>query len=388
MKVPGGRRRPAPGAGSGRRELLRLNFRAMDSDVEVLVEVPPTRYREARRLLAWTRRWFVLLEHRLSRFRPDSDVSRVNLQAGGGPVRVTGLTAAVLARALALSEWSGGLFDPACVTALKASGYDRPFAQLLKPGAGRRDEKPGLSRRVGRGLVPGPVPGGCAPSNAGAAAGGPPLPQPFFGNYRSVVLNRRAREVMLPAGTGLDFGGIAKGWAADVAARVLGTVGPALVNVGGDLAAGTGPQAAGGLWRVAIDGLPGWVLGVARCGVATSGIDRRRWLRAGREWHHLLDPRTGLPVQGGFRRVTAIAPTAAQAEVAAKTVLILGPRQAPGWLRRRPGVIALAVPEEGRPDDVVVLASGRDHRLPAALALHLPGADGQRPAGRRAGGRG
>ncbi|HEY8415264.1 MAG TPA: FAD:protein FMN transferase, partial [Thermaerobacter sp.] len=303
------------------------------------------------------------------RFRPDSDVVRVNRGAGGGPVRITGLTAAVLARALQLAAWSGGLFDPAGLAALEAAGYDRPLVQLRRPAAGWQGEEP----RAGvHGEEPRP-----------AAA-----PRPFFGNYRSVVLDRRARAVALPPGTGLDLGGIAKGWAADVAARVLGTVGPALVNAGGDLAAGAGPRAAGGRWRVAVDGLPGRVLEVARCGVATSGVDRRRWLREGREWHHLLDPRTGRPAAGGFRRVTAIAPTAAQAEVAAKAILILGPREAPGWLRRRPGVVALAVPEGGDADDVVLLAGGWAHGLPVALGIHLPGADGPGAAGRGAGRRG
>src|SRR5690606_21361813 len=104
--------------------------RAMDTDIEALVEVPLARRRQAARLLAWTRRWFHLLERRLSRFRPDSDVARVNRGAGGGPVRVTGLTAAVLARALQLAAWSGGLFDPAGLAALEAAGYDRPLARL------------------------------------------------------------------------------------------------------------------------------------------------------------------------------------------------------------------------------------------------------------------
>lgn len=357
-----GRRGPAaPGPRAGGGELLWVNFRAMDTDIEVLVEAPPARRQEAARLLAWTRRWFALLERRLSRFRSDSDVARVNRQAGGGPVRVTGLTAAVLARALELAAWSGGLFDPACLVALEAAGYDRPLAELRRRGAG-----PGTGCR---GEKPGPD----------------PVPRPFFGNYRAVALDRRARAVALPPGTGLDLGGIAKGWAADVAARVLGTLGPALVNAGGDLAAGPGPRAAGGLWRVALDGLPGRVLGVARCGVATSGVDRRRWFRDGKEWHHLLDPRTGRPAAGGFRRVTAIAPDAVQAEVAAKAVLILGPREAPAWLRQRPGVVALAVPEGGDADDLVLLTGGRDHGLPAALGLHLPGAHGPRAAGGGAG---
>ncbi|MFS8639564.1 MAG: FAD:protein FMN transferase, partial [Symbiobacteriaceae bacterium] len=186
-------------------ELLRLAFRAMDTDIEALVEVPPGRRRDAERLLAWTRDWFVLLERRLSRFRPDSDVTRMNRHAGAGPVRVGGLTAAILARALDLAAWSGGLFDPACQAAMEAAGYDRPYAELRGARAGARRDAPGPRQEA----------------------------RPFLGSYRAVVLDRRARTVQLPAGTGVDLGGIAKGWAADVAVRVLATVGPALVNAGG-----------------------------------------------------------------------------------------------------------------------------------------------------------
>ncbi|HEY8414747.1 MAG TPA: FAD:protein FMN transferase, partial [Thermaerobacter sp.] len=243
MRTPYPGRRGPGEAGVGGGELLRVRFRAMDTDVEALVEVPPARRRQAARLLVWTRRWFRLLERRLSRFRPDSDVARVNRGAGSGPVGISGLTVAVLARALQLAAWSDGLFDPAGLTALEAAGYDRPLARLRRPAAGWRGEE---SPAGGQGEEPRP----------------PAAPRPFFGNYRSVVLDRRARTVALPPGMGIDLGGIAKGWAADVAARVLGTAGPALVNAGGDLAAGAGPRAAGGLWRVAVDGLPGRVLEV------------------------------------------------------------------------------------------------------------------------------
>ena len=58
--------------------------------------------------------------------------------------------------------------------------------------------------------------------------------------------------------------------------------------------------------------------------VATSGCDRRRWRQQGQERHHLIDPATALPAQGDLLTVTVAAPTAAEAEVRAKTLFLAG----------------------------------------------------------------
>ena len=76
-------------------------------------------------------------------------------------------------------------------------------------------------------------------------------------------------------------------------------------------------------------------------GVATSGIGRRSWTGAdGAPAHHLLDPATGRPAFTGVVQATALAPTALEAEVAARAAVLSGPEQAPRWLRRG-GVVVL-----------------------------------------------
>ena len=65
---------------------------------------------------------------------------------------------------------------------------------------------------------------------------------------------------------------------------------------------------------------------LSRTGVATSGIGRRSWLdREGRPAHHLLDPSTGLPAFTGVVQVTALAPSALEAEIRAKAAILCGP---------------------------------------------------------------
>ena len=183
----------------------------------------------------------------MSRFRDDSELSRLNRDgriAAASPdlVRVVEL-------ALEAREATGGLFDPTVHDAVVAAGYDRTF-DAVRPGRDRD------SRATSR----------TAAAAASASTGS---------------------TIELEPGTRLDLGGIGKGYAVDRVAELLAVVGPCLVNAGGDLAV------RGGAWPVGVtDEL---TLELTRGGIATSGRDRRRWLRGGEERHHLIDPSTGRP---------------------------------------------------------------------------------------------
>jgi thiamine biosynthesis lipoprotein len=150
----------------------------------------------------------------------------------------------------------------------------------------------------------------------------------------------------------LDLGGVAKGWAADQAARRLAEAGPALVDAGGDISV-SGPMADGLPWPIAIANpfAPDQSLGLAllaRGAVATSGRDYRRWMRGGLEQHHIIDPRSGQPAQTDILSATIVAPDGPLAEMAAKVALILGSRAGLAWLDARPTLAGLLVLEDGR----------------------------------------
>ena len=107
-----------------------------------------------------------------------------------------------------------------------------------------------------------------------------------------------------------------------------------------------------GLWPVTVDDpfRPGEIiatLGLGACGVATSGTDYRRWKQGGRWNHHIIDPRTGQPAQTDLISATIIAPTVTQAEMAAKTALILGSQRGLEWIEARPEFSTLLVLETG-----------------------------------------
>jgi thiamine biosynthesis lipoprotein len=124
------------------------------------------------------------------------------------------------------------------------------------------------------------------------------------------------------------------------------------VDAAGDIAV-SGPRADGRPWTVGVadpfhpdEEIE--VLSICAGGVATSGRDRRRWMRNGVPQHHILDPRTSLPASTDLLTVTVIAPDVMQAEAAAKAAFILGSRHGLAWTEARPDFAGLFILEDGQ----------------------------------------
>jgi len=146
------------------------------------------------------------------------------------------------------------------------------------------------------------------------------------------MLAVRPGAARLAPGNAIDLGGIAKGWLAD---RAVERIGPnALANLAGDLRAiGGGPE------RADTAAGPGWPVGFGETTVlltdgaaATSGTTGRRW---GDGLHHLIDPRSGAPAASDLVEVSVLAATATEAEVLAKTALLLGAVRGAAYLDQR-----------------------------------------------------
>ncbi len=291
--------------------MQQLEFRAMGSQMLALIDSDAA---EARAALAQVPHWFATWEARLSRFRADSELMLVN-RAAGQPVAVSDTLWAVLRVALDAAHDSGGLVTPTVLSAVEQAGYDRSFDTL--PSA----------------LAPAAAPATAAP------------------DWRAIRLDAQTQSVTLPRGARLDLGGVAKGWAAEQAARRLGEHGPALVDAGGDIAIGD-PRADGSPWLIGVADpfAPDRdlaALDVIRGGVATSGRDYRRW-QQGDVWrHHIIDPRTGQPAATDLMSVTVVAPSTSEAEMAAKSALILGSVGGLAWLEGRRGLAALLIRDDG-----------------------------------------
>lgn len=225
--------------------------------------------------------WVRGLAARLTRFAPESELSRLNARAGEW-VEISPTLAAILRDAHRAAEMSMGLVNVAVLPSMLAAGYTRP-------------------------LMYGPT-----ASTLETAEPVRPLHE---------VLELRGDKTRLAPGSGLDLGGIAKGWMADRAVALLGP--NAVANLGGDLMAiGTGPRGDG--WPV---GLRGTTLLLRDQGAATSSALRRRW----GDLHHLVDPRTGMPAATGLEEVSVVATSGFEAEIVAKTALLLGRDHAPAY---------------------------------------------------------
>jgi thiamine biosynthesis lipoprotein len=266
--------------------------------------------------------WFEDWEQILSRFRSDSELSRLNSRAGE-TVKVSPVLWDVLQESLKGARLSQGLVEPCLLNALESVGYINSFETI-------RDQ-------------PNPAPLGAARPNV--------CVEVRCSAWQQLELNSRSFTIRAPADVRLDFGGIAKGWAADRALRKLSPYGPALVDAGGDIAAGQAPQGQPG-WPVAIgnpydSSQPLGLLCLNKAGVATSGRDYRKWQQGGCDRHHILDPRTNLPAETDIMTATVVAPTARRAEVAAKTALILGSQTGMSWLENQGEMAGLLVLDDG-----------------------------------------
>ncbi len=296
--------------------MIAFSARALGSALRLHVRVPEPADDAA--LAAADVAWTVTLEEfdavdiALSRFRSDSELTRLNELAGSGRVipvsRRLRIALAVVHRA---GRLTGGRFDARVLEALERMG---------ERGA------PIVFTTAAPDLVAAPDPS--------------------------------ARRAHIPAAP-LDMGGIGKGlalrWAAAAAVARLPDRAGLLLEAGGDVVHGGVPPAGG--WLVGIEdpaAMPGAgaapvaVVALRDGAVATSSIAVRRWVAPdGRPVHHLVEPRTGEPARTGLIAVTVAAPDPAWAEVWTKALFLAG-RSAIGEEARARGLAVWWVDERGR----------------------------------------
>lgn len=273
-------------------------FRALGGSVFVVVRDP------AELTLAVRLARLVLddVDEVCSRFRPDSDLCRVNARPGEW-VTVDPLLVVAVKVALGAARATGGLVNPLLGRELVALGYDSDFRTLS-----------------------------ASPDQPVASPADPPGPSALTA-WEQVDLDPGG-AVRTPVGTALDLGATGKAWAADLVATSYEEHlrASAVVSVAGDLRIA---HPDGHPWPVAISEQPGaepdTTVALDRGGMATSSTQVRRWVRGGVRRHHLIDPRTGGPAREVWRTVTATGATCAAANTASTAAIVLG-RDAPGWL--------------------------------------------------------
>jgi thiamine biosynthesis lipoprotein len=250
----------------------------------------------------------IFFEETFSRTREGSDISRINA-AGGAPVEVHEETATLISQSLVFSELSGGLFD---ISIGAVSGlWD--FTEGVVPDAAV------LAEAV------------------------------THVDYRGIDVSGTTVTLADPAAR-LDLGGIAKGYAADEMARLLREADceSALINLGGNVYA-LGLKPDGSSWSVGIQdpqqprGALKAVAAARDLSVVTSGPYERGFEVDGVSYHHILDPRTGYPVQTDLASATIFSELSLEGDALTTCCFLLGQTAALELLRARSGVDALLV---------------------------------------------
>lgn len=254
------------------------------------------------------------LSDMMNHYNPDSVVSEINRQAGRRPVSVPPELMEVLVMARRVSARTGGAFD---ITVGTLRGW------RFNP------ENPAM------------------PTAQQIAAALPLV------DYRNVVLNEKNRSVLLKRpGMRIDLGGIAKLYILDAGMQLMQRRGiaRAMLNGGGDVVV-TGTRD-GRPWRIGIrhprrEGELLATVELTQGWVVTSGDYERYFIRDGRRYHHILDPRTGYPVAGP-QQVTLVGQDLSNLNGFSSAIMVLGTEKGRELLGRLAGVDALIVEPDGR----------------------------------------
>jgi len=258
------------------------------------------------------------IEDELSVNKEGSQIDAVNAGAGKVAVAVGPDALLILRRDLQLSAWSEGAFDPSVGPLVKLWGIGTDHARLPSPA----------EIAAAKGLV----------------------------GWKDIVLDEAAATVFLKRERmGLDLGSTSKGFAADEVAALIRAagVGKAVIDLGGNvLVVGSRPD--GKPWRIGLQdpfsGDRGSYLGIASLvdkTMVTSGVYERFFVKDGKRYHHILDTKTGYPVDKGLMSVTVITPKSFDADGFTTTIFALGRERGMALARDR-GVDCIIVDENRR----------------------------------------
>ncbi|AEI47143.1 FAD:protein FMN transferase [Runella slithyformis] len=257
------------------------------------------------------------IEALLTTFSDNSQTNQINTQAGIAPVRVDREVFELIRRSLRISELTQGAFDITYGSIDKSLwNFDTHMTSLPDPETARR-----MVRLI---------------------------------NYRNVILNEADGSVFLKEkGMRIGFGGIGKGYAAEMAKRLLQQKGvqSGIVNASGDLTA-WGNQPNGQPWTIGIadpnaQSQPFSFLNISNVAVATSGNYEKYALIQGKKYSHTIDPKTGLPV-AGIKSVTILSPNAEIADAMATPVTVMGVRVGLDLINQMQGMACVIIDDHDR----------------------------------------
>ena len=304
---------PLQQAATPREGVSKIGFRALGTDCSIQFVAASSSQAESfgRAVVDWVARF----ESRYSRFREDSLISRINTAAGRDWVEIDDEMEVLLDFCDQLHLTTGGVFDPTALPVIRL--WYRSLGQP-EPEIPTADAVAASLDRVGW-----------------------------------LKVQREQGRVLLPeAGMALDFGGFGKEYAVDQAFSIAAAHGlrDVLVDFGHDIRVAGAPP---GLpcWHIGLEDpfQPGrcWSsLGITGKGIASSGDYIRSFVRDGRRYGHIIDPRTGYPVSNGNRSVTVVSDSCVESGILSTTAFILGPEEGRELIEEAPGAEGCLITEK------------------------------------------
>lgn len=257
------------------------------------------------------------VENKMSVDKPNSEVSIINKMAGIKPVKVSEDTYHVISSGKSFSDLTRGKFDITVGPLVKLWGINTPHARIP------------------------------APSEIKAIL-------PLI-NYKNIILDDKNKSIMLAKkGMALDLGGIAKGFAGDEVKQVLEDNGikHAIIDLGGNVLT-MGAKADGSAWRIGIQdptSTRGDYLGIVKVKdktVVTSGIYERYFIKNGRRYHHIMDTKTGYPVDNEMASVSIVTDVSMNADALAKA-FCFGVKKGLAFIEAQKNVEAIFVTRDNK----------------------------------------
>lgn len=252
------------------------------------------------------------LDDRLSVFKADSEISRINAAAGKRFVTVGFDTIALLKTAKEFSALSDGAF----------SVMTGPLTKLWGIGTPQSTVPQAEDRETARSLI----------------------------DDRDLILDESQSRVMLKReGQAIDLGGIAKGFAADEVRRILKDFGvcDAIINLGGTVIVMGAPRTVGIQHPKKSRGISMGRLQIQNSAVVTSGSYERTTEADGVRYHHILNPATGIPSDTGLCSVTVIGSSATELDALSTAIFVLGTEKGARLAAQRKADVIFVTDEMG-----------------------------------------
>ena len=319
--------------GRGQNEAVTQKLFGMDTVVDITVYG-----KNAQQAVAKANEELVRLENLLSVTKDESDIAKINKNAGT-KTPVSAEVMEILSKAQMVSKQTGGIFDVTVYPVVKAWGFT----------TGERHIPDGQTLQA---LLP-------------------------YVDYRKLSLDINEGTVGLEQHMSIDLGGIAKGYASQKIADTLKQNGiqSAVLSLGGNVQT-IGRKPGGGAWGVAVE-YPGTQEHFARVDVGetsliTSGAYQRYFEVDGKKYHHIIDPRTGMPADSGLKSATVVCGDPVLGDALSTALFIMGAQGAQEYYQQYGGFDYILLTS----DDDVYITKGIENRFSLSngyqdLKLHV-----------------